>query len=187
MFRVAVLSLALLYPGALSGQDAYELKLPASLRAQFSRAFPGYRQIRVSDYEPSTIENEKEYHKGNRCIAAEGGDFNGDGLRDFVFLVLSPGKSVKALVALRDGSTWRIRELWDLGSDYVGCCYANVLAPGKYDNFYGTTPDPEVPPASDERLSYTSKTQAPIVGAIESSGVAFFLSGKRWLHVWVSD
>ena len=174
-----------------SGLDPCEQKLPSSLRAEFAKRFVGYRQIRVSDYEPATVESEKQYHGGSPCIAAEGGDFDGNHEQDFVFLAVKPSERLIAVVALRKGKTWRMEELWDLGidpnSDHLGCCYANVLPPGRYENVYGTTPDPTEPPERNERLEYTSTRQAPVVGGIESSGIAFFLSGGRWLHVWIQD
>ena len=187
MIRRLVLAVVLLQPGLAAGLDPCQSKLPDSLRSEFARRLPDYRQVLTSDYDSPTIESERQYHKGNPCLAAEGGDFDGNGRLEFVFLGKKSGGGLKAFVGLRDAKTWRIQELWDLGSEYVGCCYANVLPPGRYENFYGTTPDPDEPPAPDERLVYTSKTQAPIVGRIESSGIAFFLSRGRWLHVWVSD
>ena len=187
MVKSTIFIVAFLTAGRLRGQDACEAKLPPSLRAEFKQAFPGHRQIVTSDYEPSELAAESKYHRGSRCIAVEPGDFNGDRRRDFVFLALSSTKSVVALVALRLKAGWQIRELLDLGFDQPGCCYANVLAPGTYKNFYGTAPDPQSLPAPDERLTFTSKTQALVVGAIESTGVAFFFSEGRWLHVRVSD
>ncbi len=47
------------------------MKVPASLRTEFVRRFPGHRQILVSDYDPSTIKGERQYHKGDPCIAAD--------------------------------------------------------------------------------------------------------------------
>jgi hypothetical protein len=182
-----LLLLAVLQAHSSVATDPCVQKLPPSLRTAFSKAFPGYRQVLVSDYDIDTVERERSYHAGSPCIAVEAADFNVDGRKDFVFLALHPKKTVRAFVGLGFKRGWHVQQLWDLKSTYPSCCYANVLPPGSYENVYGTEPDPESPPAPDELLALTATAQGAIVGATESTGVGFFLVNQRWVHIWLSD
>ena len=187
MHRPLLCLLLLLPTQPLFAADACTSLLPSSIRMQFTIAFPGYRPITVSDYSRDTLALETPPNAPIPCLSVASGHFNADRHRDFVFLAVRPKGSVRAFVALRQGKGWGISQLWDLAEQYPGCCYVAVMPPGHYENVYGTDTDPESPLQPNERLEFTSKADVPVVGSVESTGVAFLLSDAKWLHVWISD
>lgn len=149
--------------------------------------FAGYRLVSLEDYDETTIDVGSQYAGGAQCIPAARGDFNGDERTDVVFLALSPDQHVEAFVALQEADSWSLNKLYDLGDGVVGCCYADSLPPGRYENFYGTEPDPSRTVAPNERLEHTTSVDVPVVGALEATGIAWFLNDDEWFYVWISD
>ena len=148
--------------------------------------FPGYRTVGLDDYSEATIDRVSQYAGVSQCIPAARGDFNGDRRPDVVFLAVSPDQNVEAFAALNGTESWSVAKLFDLRSS-VGCCYVDSLPPGSYENVYGTDPDPSRPLRPNERLEATSTVDVPVIGALESTGIAWFLEGGQWYYVWIAD
>ena len=178
LIPAALLGITLAAPTAAS--DVCERKIPAQVHTEISRSFPGYRLARSSDYDPGDLEHERQFHDGSTCISVASADVDGNGLRDFAFLITSAERGTKLVVARNLKSGWQLKSLWDLKGEAPGRYYVNVIGAGKYDNLYDPTEDGEV-------SSIRSKFPGIISGAIESSGVAYFFTSHGWAHLWLSD
>lgn len=163
--------------------DACSEFLPVSLQSEIARAYPGFRPVRVSDYTEAAIESESKYHAGSPCLGVASADVDGDGRHDFALLITS-GNGRTLVIAAREATVrrWQLEKLSDFGDYGPGRSYVNVIEPGSYEDL-GLNDEKE--PGQVTR--YTSTRPGFIAGGIESSGVAFFFTGKRWIHLWLSD
>ena len=78
---------------------------------------------------------------------------------------------------------WQIELLRDWKGGR-GVLYVESAPPGEYvmtEAFDGPAGE------SGELSHFTSKLPGVVSGRVESSGVGYFFTGKRWVHVWVSD
>jgi hypothetical protein len=184
--RLLALCLLLLRPSVGMAADSCASALPSSLRSAFLRGHPGYRLVLSADY-PADTPALQAGSDPSTCLAVSSGDFDGDGRKDFVFLALRAKGTIHAFVGLSRRQGWSISELMDMKEAFPGCCYADIVPPGHYEDVYGTEPDPETPLRPGQALEFTSPHEAPIVGSLESTGIAYFLFRGRWVHVWISD
>jgi len=163
--------------------------LPASLRQVLPKKFPGYRLARVSDYSKDDIDQHKKNFKGNACLGAASVDVDGDGFADFAFL-LTDEKDHTMLAAARNasGKFWQISKLYEFRKEVVGGLYVDPLKSGSYQDLFDMDPAPaDYTPELGGVRRYKAQHSGFIAGGIESSGVAFFFTGKRWVHLWLSD
>jgi hypothetical protein len=155
--------------------------LPKDLQLLVEQRIPGYRLPKQSDNLPEDI-GFQVTHGGNGCLGIATGDFNGDGRKDFTFLITSE-KDVWLVVAFRRTDGWRVEKVWRAGKAGGRLrLYVDVGRPGKYDDI-GLAEKPE-PGQVD---TFTSKTDVVVTGATESTAIAFWKGRKGWVHVWLSD
>lgn len=188
LHALALLSVAtLLSSGAVavaSPQDSCSRMLSSALQEIVQRQYPAYRLPLESDNLPDDIRVNRE-QGGSGCLGVAVGRYRGGKASDYALLLYSRASDDKALlvVASQNGSQWRIELLRDWGA-LRGVLYVESARPGKY----GRTEKPEAPPGEPGELSrFTSKVPGILSGRVESSGVAYFFTGKHWVHVWVSD
>jgi hypothetical protein len=146
--------------------------------------------MRESDYAADDIASELQYRHGNRCLGAASVDVNGGGRNDFIFLIAAKNGDalVIAALALAEGQ-WKLSTLETFSEDSTPRQYfVNTLPPDKYTDMYASDNAPdEWRPEPGRVKQYTSKRPGFVAGKLEASDVAFFYTGTRWVHVWLSD
>jgi len=184
---MAAVALASLLTQA-STPDACRDRVPATLHAAIARSHPGSRLVRESDYDAEDIASERQYHNGSACLGVASADVNGDGRKDFAFLIAANERDTLFVAALATAEgRWKLSTLTKLTGTPRGY-FVNRLDAGKYvDLFVGDDAPDEWRPEPGRVRRYTSRTAGFITGGIESSGIAFFFNGTRWVHVWLSD
>jgi hypothetical protein len=169
--------------GAQSPRDACTALLPTSLVAAVEKEFPAYRLPVESDNLPEDVSYDRE-HGGSGCLGVAMGDFHGKDRKDYALLLTSRSADQTVLiVATRSSSSWHFDRLRDWG-DGRSRLYVATIEKGSYEQsgaLHGTADEP------GELLRYASKHPGVVSGATESSGVAYFFTGHRWVHVWISD
>ena len=194
IFRMHALFLLLLLTCAsvvaqTPSPDPCKALLPASLREVLPKRFPGYRLARVSDYVKRDVDQHKKKNNGNPCLGIASTDVDGDSFPDFAFFLTYKSRHT-LLIAARNvaGKTWEISKLDDFGKEGPGHSYVEVMEPGSYKDMYAAADAPaEYKPEPGRVRRFKAIHSGFIAGTIESSGVAFFFTGKRWVHLWLSD
>lgn len=191
IFVVALLAVLLAPEVCPAGtaQDACESLLPPALRDALLKRVPDYRVAHVSDYSKEEVEHEMQYHGGSRCLAVAAADIDGDGRDDFALLITNK-EGHTLLMAARNVKEreWVISKLDDFGKDGPGGSYVGTVNPGLYQDLFATDDAPsEYIPEPGRVQSYKSSRSGFIAGTIESTGIAYFFTGKRWVHLWLSD
>ncbi|NTU50347.1 MAG: hypothetical protein HGA87_05625 [Desulfobulbaceae bacterium] len=170
--------------------DPSELKLPPELKASLSAKFPGYRLARVSDYFKRDIDQHKKDHNGNPCPGIDSADVDGDGFLDFAFFLTNNGKYT-ILVCARNpfGKFWQISTLYDFGKNGPGNSYVEFLKADSYQDLFDSNEAglSEYTPEPGRVRKFKANHPGFMAGTFESSGIAFFFTGKRWVHLWLSD
>lgn len=165
-----------------------EAQLPASLREALPKKFPEYRLARVTDYYKESVDQHKTENHGNPCLAVAAADVDGDGFSDFAFFLTQEKHTV--LIAARhvSGKAWDISMIDDFGNEGPGRSYVEKIKAGSYQDIFDTDDAPsEYTPDPGRVRRYKASHFGFVAGTIESSGVAFFFTGKRWVHLWLSD
>ncbi len=163
--------------------------VPTTLHSAIARSYPGYRLVQVSDYHPDTIASERQFHGGSSCLGIAAIDTNGDGLQDFSFLLTSSTGHTLLVVALgAPKASWRLSTLMDFGKEGPGGSFVNTIKPGAYVDLFASDRAPSEYVAEPGRVRrYRSRRSGFVAGTIESSAIAFFYNGTRWVHLWLSD
>jgi hypothetical protein len=189
-FLFSVLTSLAMLQTASSGarHDSCSELLPKNVHSAIARSYPGYRLVRESDYDAETIASERQYHDGSPCLGLASTDVNGDGRHDVVFLLASKTGKTLVVAALTTGNRhWKLSTL-DRFSGTPRGYFVNTLDAGRYVDMY------DVDDASDEwrpepgRIRrYMSRRAGFCAGSIEASEIAYFYTGTRWVHLWLSD
>ncbi len=156
--------------------------LPKNVHSAITRSYPGYRLVRESDYDAETIASERQYHDGSPCLGVASADVNGDGRKDVAFLLASKRGKTLVVAALTTGNRdWKFWTL-DRFSGTPRGYFVNTLDAGRYVDMYDESgPEPR-------RLQrYTSRRSGFCAGSIEASEIAYFYTGRRWVHLWLTD
>jgi len=161
--------------------DACHKQIPQSLIIELKREYPLYRLVIVSDYAPETIKYEKQYHEGNECLSIISADFDGNSENDFGVLITDNANNEVLIVARSIKNKWIIEKLMDFNQGRLGTSYVNRIDPGTYEDIWGNGSKP----GRVEKIS-TNKPGI-ITGTIESSGVAYFYTENKWVHLWLCD
>lgn len=173
-----------------SSSNPCEAILPANLREILTQKYPGYRMARISDYLKEDVEQHKKEHKGNPCLGVASTDVDGDGFPDFAFFLTNKAKHT-SLISARNpsGKTWEVFKLYDFGKEGPGHSYVEPLESGSYQDLFDINDEnpSEFTPEPGRVRKFKAKHAGFIAGSIESSGIAFFFTGKRWVHLWLSD
>ncbi len=192
-FRCTALLLLLVpasaFAQAPSPPDSCEALLPASLKVALPKQFPGYRLARVSDYPKEAVDQHRKDHQGDPSVGVASTDVDGDGFADFGFL-LTDKRRHTLLIAARNasGEAWQISKIDDFGTDGPGGLYVETQQPGAYRDLFDTDSGPSGYTQESGRVRrYQAHHSGFIAGGIESSGAAFFFTGKRWVHLWLLD
>lgn len=166
-----------------------EAKLPDSLRQSLHEKYPAYRVAEVSDYYKEDVDLHKKNFDRDPCLSVASGDVDGDGSVDFAVLITDKSRHT-ILVAARNvaGNTWVISELSDFGNEGPSRSYVDPLPADSYQDMYATDRGPsDYVPEPGRVKRYKAVHPGFIAGTIESSGVGYFFTGKRWVHLWLSD
>jgi hypothetical protein len=173
-----------------ANRDPCSKFVPQALHSAIAGSYVGYRLVQVSDYDSDTIASERQFHKGSACLGVAAVDATGDGRKDYCFLLTSPTRHTLLVVALSGSRRrpWRLATLHDFGGEGTGGSFQNTIEPGKYVDLFATDRAPDEYVAEQGRVRrYTSRRSGFVAGTIESSAIAFFYTGKRWVHLWLSD
>ncbi len=166
--------------------DRCEALIPATLKEAVNKQYPDYRLAHVADYPPKIIEDQAGFFPNHPCLAVASVDVDGDGRRDYaLFVVDSSGRAL--LIGSRDigGGTWHVSTLYDFHRSHLGTSYVDVIKPGTYQDLFADTQEYKAEPGRVKKL--TSRKPGFTAGTIESSAAAFFFTGKRWVHLWLTD
>jgi hypothetical protein len=185
---ITLLGLNLFLPSLCFAQpnpDACDALLPPALKKEIRAKYPKYRIGRVSDYYKEALRMQYE-DKPNPCPAVASADVDGDGNMDYAFFITAESQPT-LLISARNlqGKKWQLQILLDFKGEPIGSSYVEPIKAGSYQDLYAHSPEYKDEP--DRLREYTSTSPGFIAGTMESSGVAFFFSGKRWVHLWLSD
>jgi|tagenome__1003787_1003787.scaffolds.fasta_scaffold20502136_1 hypothetical protein len=162
--------------------DTCRAKIPPALARVLTQRFSAYRLPLVTD----NLNEDVRFNLaqgGDGCLLVATGDFDGDRRTDLaVGLPPKNGKVPIVAVALARTSTWAVTTVksWVNGPMRL---YVAAVPPGVHER----TGSADSPLQLDERERLRCHHDAVIVGATESTGIAYCYSDKRWLYVWVSD
>jgi len=145
--------------------------------------------VRASDYSTETIESERQYHGGSACIGAATAEVTGDGLPDYAFLITNDTHQTRLVVARpQPHGHLKLSRVMDFGTAGPGDMFVNALKPGTYEDLYSKDEAPAEFVAERGRVEkYVSARPGFVAGTIGSSAIAFFWTGTRWVHLWLSD
>jgi len=169
--------------------DPCEAKIPSVLRGMLPKAFPGYRLAHISDYSKANMDLLKKRNSEDPCVGVASADVDGDGFLDYAFFLTNKSRHTLLVTARNvSGTSWEISKLDDFGKDGCSGSYVEMLKPGQYRDWFDTdrAPSAYIPEPGRVRR-YASRQNGFLAGNIESSIVAFFFNGKRWVHLWLSD
>jgi hypothetical protein len=169
--------------GLVKAADSCSVLIPSGARQAITTAYPQYLLPTEADNLEELVKLNRE-EGGTGCFGVATGKFRGD-LKDAVAVLLHKKKGNTLLVvAFPVGDIWKTELLRDWGAGERNYLYVNFVGPGTYKRF-----DELEGPVSEpgEKLTFTSKSPGLVTGRIESSGVAYFFTGKKWVHVWISD
>jgi hypothetical protein len=169
--------------------DACTTLIPKTLQSAVAGAYPGSRLVRESDYAADDIASELQYRKGNRCLGAASADVNGDRRADFMVVITRDRNTlIIAAVATTDGR-WKVSTLETWKGDAIPSgTFANTLPPDKYTDMFAADDAPdEYRPEPGRVRRYTSRRPGFVTGRLGSTAVAYFYTGTRWVHLWLSD
>ena len=166
--------------------DPCETLIPSELSKVIKTKYPKYRIARTTDYSEKIIEEQKGNNPNHSCLAIASADVDGDGSLDYAFFLTNQTGRVLLLAARNlNGRSWHITKLSDFPKGEIGVSYVNAIEPGSYEDIYADDPDIKAEPGNI--LKFSSTKPGFLAGTIESSGIAYFFSGKRWIHLWLSD
>lgn len=149
---------------------------------QLEEKFQNYRLPRQSDNLEEDIKYARD-HSHSACLGVAVGNFVGHARADYLIgLTAKGGDGALVVVALRRRKDRELVVLdeWKEGRSRL---YVAVGAPGTY-NMVG---DNDGPLEKGEVEKLVCPHDVPIVGATESSGVAYCLLKGKWQHTWISD
>ena len=179
----AVVKFALLSTAeAQPAPDACRSQIPDTLRQALQQRFPKHDLPQVSDSLAEDVQFDRS-KGGNGCILLKRADFDGDGREDFAIGLAPQANRVPlVVVALSRDRSWAISTIrsW---VDNISRLYVSSAAPGLLKR----TEALDGPVEPDERTSLRCDQTAVIVGATESTGIAYCYVKTRWLYVWISD
>jgi len=183
VFIFILLEAMCLHAFSNSTSDPCRSRIPKTLAHLLAGKFPEYRLPTLDDHLPEDIAHHQKYG-GDGCLSVASGDFDGDKIQDIAVILTNNEKTKVILIAaLKRKDRWEISQLptW---CESIVRCYVQVLQPGAYERSQSLH-DPIVEP--NERQHLTSKNAGILSGTIESTGVAYFYSNRKWLYVWVMD
>jgi hypothetical protein len=162
--------------------DACEAKIPQSLERALTQRFPAYRLPLVTDNLAEDVQSSVK-RGGNGCLLVAGGDFDGDGVKDFaVGLIPDKDSAPLVAVALARKGRWLVSTVksWVDGPMRL---YMDAVPPGLHRRSEAL----DGPLEPTERQSLRCGHTGLIVGATESTGIVYCYVNGQWLYVWVSD
>ena len=178
----AVLSVAVPSIARAQSADACQSQVPLSLSRVLKQRFPQYHVPSVSD----SLAEDVQFNRtrgGNGCLLVNRADFDGDGREDVtVGLKPNAGRAPLVVVALVRDRGWSISTIRSWVDD-IDRLYISSAPPGLHKR----TESLDGPLQPNERQSLRCDRAAVIVGATESTGIAYCYVNARWLHVWISD
>ena len=182
-----MLLLLLVTLGSAPAPDPCAGVLPTAVLAAVGKAYPAFRVARGSDYSAEDLGWAKE--DGHPCPAIASNDVDGDGTTDYAFFLISrKGEAWLASARVPAGSRVRVGRLMSFGSRGLGRSFVYPLDPGRYADMYAAESGPDdFTPDPGRVRAHTSKRPGFSAGTMESSEIAFFFTGRRWVHLWLSD
>ena len=182
-----ILIALLVLPQALNVASAKDIDcaslLPGGAKVAISRAFPAYRLPVSTDNLEEDIEAHRKFG-GTDCLGIATGIVKGRNEAVAALIRKVGGSGTLLVVAHKSAAKWQVELLRDWGSSGDKRLYVEALEPGSYQR----TPALDGPADEPgELLAYVSRSPGLLSGLTESSGVAYFFNGSKWVHVWVSD
>ena len=174
---------------AQSQSDACADLIPISVQNAVATKYPSLRIVRVSDYSAKDIASERQYHEGSPCLGVASALVNTDATPDFAFLITSASRHSLLIAALSaSSSSWRVETVMDFGNDGIGRSFVNSQRPGAYTDLYARAAGPgKFEPEPGRVRTFRARRPGFVAGAMEASSIAFFHTGRRWVHLWLSD
>jgi hypothetical protein len=180
-------------------RDPCAARLPAALSDSLTHRFPGHRPVRVDDYLKEDVTWFSKENGGERCIGMASADENGDGSADFALLLIdrakagtnpNPSSGRTLFVAARSmpGGSWVIDQLDEFAAERPCRSFVGTLRPGTYRDLFmtGRLAEPFTAEPGQVR-QFGAVRPGFVMGRMESTAVAFFFTGGRWVHLWLAD
>jgi hypothetical protein len=181
-----LLLLLLVTLGAVPAPDPCGGLLPQPVLTAVGKAYPGFRVVRGSDYSPEDLAY--SHADGLPCPGIASNDVDGNGLADYAFFVLSAkGKALLLSARVLPGSSPRIGRLMDFGDHGLGRSFVHPADPGEYTDLFEAISESDAAPEPGRVAHYVSMRPGFSAGSMESSEIAFFFTGRQWVHLWLAD
>ena len=106
----------------------------------------------------------------------------------FVIAAKNDRALIIAAVSMPDGH-WQLSTIQTVSEDSTPRRhFVNTLPPDKYTDMFTAADAPdEWRPEPGRLRRYTSRRPGFVAGTLESTAVAYFYTGTRWVHLWLSD
>lgn len=155
--------------------------------AQLHDSYPKFRPVKASDYSQESLAYPKAH--GISCPGIALADVDGNGLFDMaLFMTAENGHTVLVVARRFKTPKWDVSTIRDFGMEGVSNSYVEPIAAGRYTDLFESDVAPsDYVPEPGRVKHFRSRYAGFIAGTMESSGVAYFFAGKRWVHLWLSD
>lgn len=188
-FLVVTTLIALLSAPAhpVDRDDACTKAIPQKIVAQLRADYPQFRPVRASDYSQDSLAYPQAH--GIQCPGIAWSDVDGNGLADLALFITSDNGHTLLVVARQFKShRWRASTISDFGTQGVSNSYVEAFKAGSYTDLFESDMAPGDNKSEPGNVKhYRSRLPGFIAGTMESSGAAYFFTGKRWVHLWLSD
>ena len=167
--------------------DACTKAIPQKIVAQLRVDYPQFRPVRASNYSQDSLAYPRAH--GIQCPGTARADVDGNGLADVtLFITSNNGRTLLVVARQFKPQNWRTSTLYDFGTEGVSRSYVEPFKAGSYTDLFASDMAPSgYEPEPGRVKHYRSQLPGFMAGTIESTGAAFFFTGKKWVHLWLSD
>jgi hypothetical protein len=166
--------------------DACTVQVPETLVSRIHADYPQFRPIRASDYSPDSLVYPKA--QGVSCPGIAASTIRGIHYTVLFVLDEKTGHTLLLVAHPLVAARWSVARLADFGKEGASSSYVEPVAAGRYVDLFATRSAPgDFEPEPGRVMHYRSRNPGFMAGTMESTGAAYFYTGKRWVHLWLLD